>query len=383
MRYIKDSSTDRQDEILDFANMVFSMEYTGIDFSTYLPKAYGDIENGKVTHHMLLAGDKDKIVGLIDTYPVKLCVGELGSISADYVGTVAVHPRHRGMGYFSNLMNKVYKEAVANNIDLLIVDGEKSRYGNFGYEKAGTRYHFDITFKSALSTCKDEPPCFSFEEIDSEDTHAIDIIYKLYSTRHVTARSRKDFYVSLLTNKSSVYAVTKQGKIKGYVNMSSDEKNIHELELSDESDLPKLILDLLEGFELGEIAVNVGADEISKIKYLEKLSSYYSITQSHQIRIINYEKVIRFLLIWKQQYTEIIDGEYIFGIIRPEGEAHYIIKVESSQITVEATDKITDDIFTEREFVKIFTTNYYYLEKIDAPAGWFPLPFYLPEADTF
>jgi hypothetical protein len=93
--------------------------------------------------------------------------------------------------------------------------------------------------------------------------------------------------------------------------------------------------------------------------------------------------VIRFLLIWKQQYTEIIDGEYIFGIIRPEGEAHYIIKVESSQITVEATDKITDDIFTEREFVKIFTTNYYYLEKIDAPAGWFPLPFYLPEADTF
>jgi hypothetical protein len=35
--------------------------------------------------------------------------------------------------------------------------------------------------------------------------------------------------------------------------------------------------------------------------------------------------------------------------------------------------------------VKVFTTSYYFVENNikDMPAGWFPLPFYLPDADTF
>lgn len=45
--------TEEMQELLDFANMVFSMSYGGTDFSTLLPKAYAQKRWKAVTHHMI------------------------------------------------------------------------------------------------------------------------------------------------------------------------------------------------------------------------------------------------------------------------------------------------------------------------------------------
>jgi GNAT superfamily N-acetyltransferase/intracellular sulfur oxidation DsrE/DsrF family protein len=391
MRYIRDAGKIDCGDILDFANMVFSMEYTGIDFSVYLPKAYGDDRNGIVTHHVLQDDDSNKIIGLIDTYPVKLTLDGL-NICADYVGTVAVHPKYRNMGFFSDLMNKVYGEAVSKNIDLLILDGERARYGNYGYEKAGMKYCFNISYKSVLVCCEKlyeddymETPAYSFEEVES-DSLLIDKMYELYCKRNVKARERKDFYVSLISNKASVFAVINYGRIVGYINISDDEKNISEFELEDENEIPRVLLDLMEGFDLSRIGVTVGADEINKIKHLEAVSEYYNVSQSHQILILNYENVIGFLLKWKQKYAVVQDGEYIFGIKKANEIVNYRILVCNCQVTVERTLVDADAVFDEMEFVRAVTTGYFYIENDKtkkAPAGWFPLPFYLPDADAF
>jgi predicted acetyltransferase len=381
MRYVKDNSSKRYEEILDFANMVFSMEYNGIDFSSSFPKAYGEDRVGIVTHHMMVDDKSSQIRALIDTYPVKLKLDEL-SINADYVGTVSVHPRYRNRGLFSGLLEKVEDEALLKGTDLLILDGERQRYGWFGYEKAGMKYSFDIEYKSAINETTDMFP-YSFEEVDA-DSLLLDKMYELYSRRNVTARDRNDFYISLLSMKATTYAVIGSERIVGYVNLSEDEKNINEFELEDVSKIPKLMLDIMDGFGLSKLYVTVGADEIEKIKYLEKVSSYYNVSQSHQIRILNYKKVIEFLLRWKLKYSKPTDTEYSFGIRKDERIINFKVVIKDSKVYVCETDKKAGDIFDEREFVKIFTTGYFYIANTkNAPTGWFPLPFFLPDADSF
>jgi predicted acetyltransferase len=384
MRYIKDTGSDKYDDILDFANMVFSMEYTGIDFSVYLPKAYGKDWKGIATHHMFVEEDTEKIRALIATYPLNIKINDM-DIKADYVGTVAVHPRFRNRGLFSKLLGKVEEEAIANKTDLLILDGERARYGNFGYESAGMKWRFNIDYKIALHEASVDETPYEFEEVD-EDSDLIEKIYRLYIRRNVRARDIKDFYISLLSMGASVFAVKKDGCVLGYVNLSEDEKHVNEFEIEDEAYIPKLMFDILEGFGMEKLEVTVGADELEKIKYLEAISSTYNVSTSHQIRILDYERVVEFLLKWKQKYCRLIDGKYSFGIKTGETVTNYKIAIQNNNIIVNKTQNKADDIFTEKEFVKIITTGYFNVEQekaAKAPTGWFPLPFFLSEADTF
>jgi predicted acetyltransferase len=384
MRYVKDLSPDRLEDILDFANMVFSMEYNGIDFALYFPKAYSDNRQGITTHHLFVDDKSDKIRALIDTYPLTLELGgeNINNISADYIGTVCVHPSYRERGLFSKLIEKAELDAIAKGTDLLILDGERHRYAGFGYEKAGMKYSFDIEYKSALNEATNLFP-YTFEEIDGESL-LLDKIYELYAKRNVTARDKNSFYLSLLSMKSTTFGVIEKGRIVGYVNLSEDEKNINEFELENVNDIPKLMLDIMDGFGMSKLGVTVGADEIDKIRNLEKVSAYYNVSLSHQIKILNYEKVLSFLFKWKMKYKELEAGEYIFGIRKDEGVCNYLVSISNGEVNVRETLDTAVDVFDERELVRIFTTGYYYIDNTNhAPTGWLPLPFFLPEGDSF
>ena len=92
---------EEMQELLDFANMVFSMSYGGTDFASLLPKAYARSRWHVPTHHMIR--ENGRIRALIDTYPLVMKLGgetpAARKIKAAYVGTVCVHPASRGKGY--------------------------------------------------------------------------------------------------------------------------------------------------------------------------------------------------------------------------------------------------------------------------------------------
>ena len=94
-----ESNAKEMEELLDFANMVFSMGYGGTDFGALLPKAYSP-ERWDVLMHYMIRED-GRIRALIDSYPIemKLSSGIDSKITAVYVGTVSVHPASRGKGY--------------------------------------------------------------------------------------------------------------------------------------------------------------------------------------------------------------------------------------------------------------------------------------------
>lgn len=373
-------------EIVDFANMVFGMSYGCIDFLELYPKAYSDGRCGRVTHHLIK--EKSRIKALVDSYPLELSLGRAGEgkLKAVYIGTVAVHPGARGRGYMTTLMEYAEKDALRQGCALMIVDGNRHRYQPFGYERAGIRYCFFVGRDNIRHCCPDGAGAYRFEESDEKSPY-LRQMYDMYCKRNVTARTFDDFLPCLRSEKSAVYAVLRGNEFAGYVNLSAEEDKILEFELDNVSGLAQVVCALMDEFCCEGLMIAVGADEISKTECLEKICDYCQMSMSHLIRILDYEAVLSFLFGWKQKYKTLGTGEYIVGIRRKKENTacHYLISVSSAGVRVSETDRDADAVYDEDEFVRRMTTNLFYpghgTDK--APAGWFPLPFYLPDADAF
>ena len=253
------------------------------------------------------------------------------------------------------------------------------------------KYCFNITADSIRHTCsklseKDYDTEYSFEPVE-EENELVDCIYSYYLKRNITVRDRQNFLECLKSWQADTYAVIYSDICVGYINVSADERSIYEFELEDINTLPFVIDSFMKEFSLYELGINVGTDETDKINLLEMMSDYFQVSMSHQIKILNYRHVLKFMLMWKQHYTVLNDGVFTIAV---QGEGNYTIKIENGEITVSDSNKNPDVECSALELIKIFTTTYYYheLQKNDsiaknAPARWCPLPFFLPEADAF
>lgn len=392
-------TVEETEDILDFANMVFSMNFNSIDFAAFWPKAYSKERCGLVRHHMIK--EKHKIRALIDIYPVTLRLhgGKEKELKAAYIGTVSVHPNTRGKGYMIELMKRAEEDAIDAGCALMILDGNRHRYQHYGFERAGIRYCFQAEISNIRHCCAGlydkscmDFPIYSFEEIDEESPY-IDKLYALYQRRYMTARTREDFLLCLQSSLSATYVVLKNDVPMGYINLSENQKDVLEFEVEEIAELPRIIYDLMLGLELGELLISVGMDEGSKITYLEKMCDFCNASMSHHIKILDYEKVLAFLLNWKQQYDTLVTGEYVLGVqdVAKDGIKKYLISVKKDDITVTETNREPDVVLEALELVRVLTTSLYFVElqkgeqsKLkNAPQGWFPLPFYLPDADAF
>lgn len=386
-------------ELMDFANMVFSMSSGSIDFEQLLPKAYSPERNMLAVHHLIK--EEGRIKALIDVLPMTLRMGE-ESLKVGYIGTVSVHPKARGKRYMITLMDEVEKQQREEGTDILILDGNRHRYQHYGFEKAGMKYCFNITGDSIRHCCKareqvQEEKEYRFVLLEQTDEKLIDTAYTLYQRKKVTARSREDFFLCLQSWEADTYAVlVEEEKCIGYLNVSANERNISEFELADIHELPFIVKAFMDEIGSDELGIHAGMDELSKIDQLDLMSDYYTVNTSHQIKILNYEKVLYFLLQWKLAVYEganiMQEGSFALGVrsMEKEEQNNYFLEYKQGQVSVTTTNRNADMVLEEKELVKTFTTSYYFhaLQKEGsslqhAPKGWFPLPFFLPEADAF
>lgn len=359
-------------DILDFANMVFSMEYGSTDFEALYPKAYSRECCHIPVHHTI--EEEGKIKALLDVYPVTLKLnGSDRSIRAAYIGTVSVHPKYRGNGYFTELMQRAEQDAVDNGFDLMLLDGNRHRYRYYGFEQAGVKCNFSMRISNLWHRCQELypekelfAPRYSFEEIDGESAY-IPFLYTLYQRRAVTARTREQFFLCLKSGLAVTYAVLEGKRPVGYVNLSDDDKNILEFELEKSAYIPRMLCDFMDGMELEELGLSVGMDETEKIHQLEGASAYYSLSVSHQMKLLCPERVLDFLVSWRKFYdTHVINADAVKKLWR--------------ELKVPDMEKISL-LTTPRCFMELQKGENGLLKGI--PSDWLPLPFFLPDGDAF
>lgn len=401
-KMICSSAEGELEDILDFANMVFSMSDSSIDFGAVYPKAYSEKRCGLVTHHVI--EENGKIRALVDSYPIRMRLAEgersAAELKAVYIGTVSVHPKARDKGYMSELLACAQKDACAQGCALMVLDGNRHRYRHHGFERAGIRYSFHTAFRNSRHCCAElygreytEKPFYRFEEIDGEDSPYIDGMFALYTRRNMVARNRDDFWLCLQSGHAVTFAVLRGEQLAGYVTLSEDEQNVLEFEMEDAAQIPKMVYDLMTGTDKMQLGIHVGMDELGKIEYLEKLCNNQSTSMSHHIKILDYEAVLSFLFCWKQKYDTLVTNEYVLGVRNTKDGTvkNYLISVRGNGTEVKLTERKADTVLDELALVTTLTTSLCFVEqqkgngsKIkNAPAGWFPLPFYLPDADAF
>lgn len=383
-------------ELIDFANMVFSMSSGSVDFEQLLPKAYLPERNMLAAHHLIK--EEGKIKALVDVLPMTLQMGK-ESLRAGYIGTVSVHPKARGKKYMITLMEEAEKQQRAEGADILILDGNRHRYQHYGFEKAGMKYCFNITGDSIRHCCRaqgKEEKEYRFVRMEENDEKLIDMAFALYQRRKVITRSRDDFFLCLTSWEADTYAVMHEEECIGYLNVSANEGNIFEWELADIREFPFIIKAFMEEIGSDELGIHAGMDEAAKIEQLDLMSDYYTVNTSHLIKILNHEKVLSFLLQWKfamyEEKDALQEGSFVLGVhsLERKEQSNYLLEYKQGRITVTKTQLQEDMVLEEKELVKTLTTSYYFhaLQKPhsplqDAPKGWFPLPFFLPEADAF
>ena len=376
-------------EILDLADLVFSLSFGSTDFEAILPKAYSQARQHIVTHHVMR--EKGAIQALVDVYPLTLAAGDL-SLKCGYIGTVSVHPKARSKGYMIELMAKAQEDMRSQGYDMIILDGNRHRYQHYGFEKAGMKYCFNVTSDSIRHACSAVADLKTpvFQLIESAEDDLLDSIYEIYSRRNVTARERDSFYPCMQSWGADLYAVMLEEKCVGYLNTSEDGSSLYEIGLLDEQILPAVIYAYMQEMDIDELGINVGMDETAKLPLLDHISDYYMVSMSHQIRILQYESVIAFLLHWKRQYTSLQEGTFVLGIKEDQNTETIKITITEKDICVEKTTEPAQIMYDGLTLVKELTTSYYYIAMqskesalYQAPQGWFPLPFFLPEADAF
>ena len=393
--YIRGTKEDMGD-VLDFANMVFSMSSGSVDFERLLPKAYSEERNMQATHHLIK--EEGRIKAFIDVLPMELRMEE-ESLKAGYIGTVSVHPKARGKKYMITLMEQAEKQAREDDIDLLILDGNRHRYQHYGFEKAGMKYCFNITGDSIRHCCNalgQKKKDYQFVLLEETDEKWLDAVFALYQRRTVTTRIREEFFLCLSSWEADTYAVLDGEECVGYLNVSANERNIFEFEVTENKELPYIIKSFMNEIGSDELGIHAALDEPYKIDILDIMADYYTVNTSHQIKILNHENVLRFMMKWKsviyKNNNMMQEDSYIIGVRSEENDTqtNYRLRYQKEEVEVMQTEEGADIVLEEKELVKTLTTSYYFhsIQKPDnalkkAPQGWFPLPLFLPEADAF
>lgn len=366
--------TGQEEDILDFANYVFSMVRCPIDFKHLLPKVYA--RPGFAPLHAL-AMEQGRIKGTLALLPGVLDVRGVGRLQTGYLGTMAVHPYARGGGLMRTLMDMIVSRGEAMGLDVLALGGRRHRYNYFGFERGGALLSFTLNadcLKHALHAV-DESPVELVKPADmtKEDRAQAEAAYQALAIKG----QRDDLMLALQSWGAEPMAVRLSGKPAGYLCMQGN--CITETALPDEAVLPvykKCLVDLAGQ----DMKVLVFQHEPARIDLMHGVSENYTVSDQQMIRVLNWPRVLKTLLTFKHGFAPLEDGRTVLEI---ENAGRLCIAVQGGNVSVEKTEEEPSVRLSHNEAVARLFSPLTLMRPSSVPFNWLPLPFTIPNADQF
>lgn len=384
--YVKGTAEDAQD-IVDFADFIFSKDAEPHDFGQLIPKLYGDGEDTQKYHYMVK--EDGKIKAMICVLPVTYNVAGI-ELKIGCVGTVSVHPRARGKGYMQQLMNMALEDMKSQGYSFSFLGGQRQRYEYFGYEPAGIKLNFTLTTDNIRHKYKGlDSSGISFEPL-LNDSSQLDDAYQLYQQGIVSgARTKEQFVTILRTWNTQPLIILHNGEFAGYVALGKDGGNVHEIELIEQDLLPVVCKALVAEKGLAELHFTVPAYDLDKITLLGDACDMYTTSYNHNFHIMDYSSVIEAFLRCKAQNMKLQDGRFVLGI---EDSEIVEIVVQDNHVVVNKYNSNSDIqvevLLTKREATALlfsplseYTNCKQATQQLNCPSGWLPLPLYVPSLD--
>lgn len=129
-------------EMMELLDRYFAYERGGM--RARLPFVY---DPDRPDRHAIVRADGE-IVSHVAAVPQTLSTDPGDTAECWGIGGVATDRRHRGEGYMTDLLEFWFDRMDAAAVPLSDLSGNRRRYGHFGYEMAGSEYHYRVTDRS-------------------------------------------------------------------------------------------------------------------------------------------------------------------------------------------------------------------------------------------
>jgi predicted acetyltransferase len=375
---------EEYEDIIDFANYVFSQNQCPHDFKSLLPKLYADGKNYAEYHYLIT--EDGKIKALVCAMPLEYLAPE-EVIKTGCIGMVSVHPYARGKGYMKKLMHYVIEDMQAMGCAYIFLGGQRQRYEYFGFEPAGVQLEFTVTSINVRHNMKNTKQS-NLQLVPLVEEVLLNKAYTMYEAQPFRMRrDRQDFSDVLCSWKSSPYAILQNGNLAGYFVLRSD-GTVTELIINDAS----IYQDMLEAlFSLtGKDSHTFLASpaETDKVCFLLQIAETWSIITCENYLIFNWVAVFDALLNRKAGYDILQGGsvkvridDIIVEITVKDNipEVHEV--TEDADFTLTALEATSLLLSTAGEFRLKECTAKLSEQKRACIRGWFPLPLWSPLND--
>ncbi|MGN0313467.1 MAG: GNAT family N-acetyltransferase [Fusicatenibacter sp.] len=378
------------EDCIELANYVFSTSHRPHDFEKILPKVYQAGEQ-MTSIHRVAVDEKGKLRAMVAVLPQELAVwGHM--LRAGYVGTVCVHPKARGEGHMKHLLGDWLKE-LEGACDLLVLDGQRQRYGYFGFTPGSIRFVFEIcrpNLRHAFGSSAGEG--ITFEPLFSSGNRegGISLAVKLNESKpfHVI-RSSETVEDVMKTFGEEALAVKKNGELIGYFLMAGP-TGLVESALLNESDRAAAVAAYMRWRDLQELQITVPVYERETIGTLSSFAEEWNLGRcgSAMLRIMDFANVLEAYLTLKAQTIGISQG--FFSAVM-DGQPVSVYS-DGVQVTVKR-EAAPDAPVLSREQAQELLLSYTAAAGDHAgiaketwsriPSDWFPLPVFWYMADEF
>ncbi len=366
---------DETAQVIDFINMVFSVDHEPHNFKKLLPKAYADDACTPPEHY--IAVNNGRIEGCVGLLPVDMTVmGE--KLRCGIVGSVSVHPYARGSGYMKACMNAMLKAAAEQELQLLYLGGKRQRYEYFGFSQGGVGMTFDLiegNFAHGFAgAC---PDGITFAPIDPYIPESS----ALYDSQTVHAQ-RKVHHFGMIAKSwiSEARAVLRDGTFIGYMIVNG--RHITELALLDEADAFHVLPAWYKACGEKAVSLSVPVWNRQRVRTFSKEAQRASVHTLDMFRLQDIETNLRLWLRLKASYARLPDGETVLEL---NGE-RLRISVKGNRVRVEKTTDEPEGVFDRLEAQDLLLAGSRWVDTDGLPAcveAWFPLPVSVFSADGY
>ncbi|GHU72787.1 hypothetical protein AGMMS49992_09490 [Clostridia bacterium] len=372
------SKPEDRAEILDFANMVFSMAHRPHNFAEVLPKVYAEgAPLYRPDMHYIAKAD-GRITGLVAMLPIpmRVCGQEL---TVGYIGTVSTHPYYRSQGAMKALMGLMLDDAKRLGFAYLSLGGRRQRYGYFGFTNAGmkTSHHIEgPNVRHGLSGV--DSSRMVFRQITDNGDPLLDDIFAMYDRLPVSgARTRDTFLIISQSWGCSLHAVMWDGDCVGWA--ITDNHGI-EVALSNPDELARPFMKAWHEAH-GDYTLAVPLHDLALQREAMSVSEDFDIGSEGMINVVDWQKTLSALLALKRLTHPLQNGQWTIQI---EDGQPLTLEVTGHSTRVDRDGRPADVRFTKAQAQDaIFSREALILPTAGAPSGWFPLSLGIRGADKF
>ena len=389
--YLEIARPQDYDDVIDFANYVFSHDQKPHDFPAMLPKLYKREYFMDGIHYLIR--EDTKIKAAVGAYPIEWEFPGM-SIHGRGIGMVSVHPYSRGKGYMTELIQKAMDDMKRDGMIFSCLSGNRQRYENFGYALAGSAYVF--TFNEANVRHASGPhqsTGFSLKSVGPQDLSLLEQIYLMHEEKTLRLkRKREKFFDILSTWNAEVFAVMDGNSFFGYLvgkaGKNTGEYLVTEINLSDISRLPEissLLLRSIQGQDQ-KITVHIYASshEAEKISILSGFCQTWAQNPSYHFAVFDYVRFIDPFLKLRAAERRLADGSFFF---RLKGGVSFRLAVEQGIPSITETPDYSPEFsFTNLDVLHFLFSphaagTFTEIQKSAFLQSLLPLPLFFEDAD--